>query len=198
MSLNFPDLAPLAGAVEKAGAPILGAALRAGSTVATAAPFPLNLVLPVVLNGVANAVGGDASNPAGMAQTINADPNAVAEKIQAVEDQHKDDLQNALDMAKLQTDQTGSYLTADIPNWMKFFFGGWRPMMGWLGSFVVFYQVIGVTLSWRLIPVEMFNVVLITWGSLAGFRTIDKWQGSASPVAATPTRLKRIVRRTSR
>ncbi len=195
MNIDFSSLGTLASAVEQAGAPILGAALRAGSTVSSAAPFPLNLVLPVALNSLASAVGGDAANPASVADRINADPNAVAAKIQAVEALHRDNLKNALEMAKLQTDQIGSYLTADIPVWVKFYFGGWRPTMGWVGSVVVIYQALGVMLAWPLVPGDMFNVILATWTSLAGLRTVEKWKGAASPLPVVRAQSTRMASR---
>lgn len=195
MEIDFSALGPLAEAVEKAGAPILAAALRAGSSVSAAAPFPLNLVLPAVLNGVADAVGGSSDDLPALAGKVASDPNA-ATKIQAIEDTHKDDLQNALDFARLQVEQNAVELGVAAPLWAKVLFAGWRPAMGWIGGPVlVSYQLAAATYGLKPVPADIFNWTVTAWGMLAGLRTVDKWQGAASPASVVPAPIRKITKR---
>ncbi len=195
MNIDFSSLAPLASAVEQAGAPILAGALRAGSTVATAAPFPLNLVLPTVLNGLATAVGGNAADPSTITSQINPnDPTAVA-KIQAIEDQHRADLQNAVDMAKLQTDQ--SALNPAAPAWLNLIIAGWRPAYAW--SIVIWANVLLVRAFLGYSEgagfLSMWGPIWATFGLMLGLRTVEKWGGVSSPMAVLPPVVRRIIKR---
>jgi len=195
MQIDFSALAPLAAAVEKAGAPILAAALRAGSSVSGAAPFPLNLLLPAVLNGLADAVGGDASDLGALADKISAAPD-IATKIQAVQDSHRDDLQNALDMARLQVDQNAAYLSADMPIWAKIFFAGARPLQMWLtGPALTLYQVAAATGHFAPLDPSSYAVMAAQFAMLAGARTFEKNAGIASPAPFAPAPVRRILAR---
>jgi hypothetical protein len=182
MAFNLSKLATLAASVEKAGAPILGAALRAGSAISGAAPFPLSLVLPSILGSLADAVGGTADDAASIVAKIDGSPDAAA-KIQAVEESHKDDLTNTLDMLKLQTDQNEAELNVNAPLWARLLYSGWRPLMGWIsGPVLMAYQIGAVTFGGRPVPMETFAPAMALWTALAGLRTSEKWQGVAAPL----------------
>ena len=137
--MDLSALGPLAAAVEGAGAPILAAALRAAAPIAGAAvPIPFaGPIVTLLLNSLADAVGGSADDPASITQAINAAPTDVTEaKIQAVENAHQTDLQSLLDFSKLQEDENSSDLLVTASTWrealMRFFFAGWRPAAGWV------------------------------------------------------------------
>jgi len=137
--MDLSSLGPLANAVEAAGAPILAAALRAAAPIAGAAiPIPFaGPIVTLLLNSLADAVGGSASDPASITDAINAAPTPATEaKIQAVEASHKTDLSSLLDFAKLQDDENSAELLVTASTWrealMRFFFAGWRPAAGWV------------------------------------------------------------------
>lgn len=182
MNLDLSALRSLAEAVEAAGAPILAEALRAGSSVAGSAPFPLNLILPGLLNALADAVG-DSSNDAGaLAGKIAADPNAAA-KIQAIEAAHSDDLANALAFAKLQADQNSAELVADLPIWAKVFFAGARPLQMWLtGPLMTLYQLAAAAGHAAPIDPSIYAAMAAQFALLLGARTYEKQVGVASPM----------------
>lgn len=186
MNIDLSALGPLAGAVESAGAPILAQVLRAGTSIAGAAPFPLNLVLPAMLTAIADAVGGSADDPGALAGQISSDPGAAA-KIQAIEATHADDLGNALAFAKLQTDQNGAALAADLPIWAKIFFAGARPLQMWLtGPVMTLYQVAAA--SGHAVPIDpsIYVTMAAQFALLSGARTFEKQQGVASPILLAP------------
>jgi hypothetical protein len=195
MQIDFSALGPLADAVEKAGAPILAAALRAGSAVSTDAPFPLNLILPTVLNGLADALGGSADDPSGLCDKLASDPDAAA-KIKAVEDTHKDDLQSSLDFARLQVEQNDAAFAAAMPIWAKILFAGARPLQMWLtGPCLTLYQLCAATGHFAPIDPANYAIMSAQFAMLAGTRTYEKAQGLASPAPVIPAPVKRILKR---
>lgn len=186
MALDLSKLGPLVGAVEAAGAPIFAEALRAASGVSGAAPFPLNLVLPIALNALADAVGGSADDPGALAGKIATDPDAAA-KIQAVEAAHSSDLESALAFAKLQVDQNGAAFNADLPIWAKIFFAGARPLQMWLtGPVMTLYQVAAASGHAAPVDPSIYVTMAAQFALLSGARTYEKQQGVASPMAIAP------------
>lgn len=192
MAIDVSGLGSLIGAVESAGAPILAESLRAASTVAGAAPFPLNLLLPTVLNAVADAVGGTVDDPGALAGKIASDPEA-ASRIRAVEAAHSDDLTSALAFAKLQADQNNSAFGADLPVWTKIFFAGARPLQMWLtGPVMTIYQVAAASGHAAPIDPSIFVTMAAQFALLSGARTYEKQQGLASPAVFASGVVKRL------
>ena len=182
MNLDLSTLGPLAEAVEKAGAPILGGALRAASLVSGAAPFPLNAILPPILGALADAVGGSADDPNGIAQKIDADPAVVADKIKAIEVTHADDLGSALDFSKLQVEQNEAELAAMPSFWGKVFFAGYRPLfmysvVTW-SNVLLIRAILGFSVSADFLV--LWNPIWIAFGAQLGLRTVEKMGGVAT------------------
>ncbi|MDI4641436.1 hypothetical protein K9U39_10885 [Rhodoblastus acidophilus] len=153
------------------------------------------MVLPVVLNSLADVVGGAADDPAALAEKIGADPNAAV-KVQAIEGRHKDDLQSALDFAKLQADQNAAYLAVDMPIWSKIFFAGARPLQMWLtGPLLTLYQIVAATGYAAPLDPSSYAIMAAQYAMLAGARTYEKGVGTASPAPLLPAQVKRILSR---
>lgn len=137
--MDLSSLGPLADAIEGAGAPILAAALRAVAPLAGAAiPIPFaGPIVTMLLNSLADAVGGSASAPSTIADAINAAPTAETEsKLKAIQSAHLTDLNSMLDFAKIQADQNSAELLVTASTWrealMRFYFAGWRPAAAWV------------------------------------------------------------------
>jgi len=197
MQIDYSALGPLAQAVELAGAPILGEVLRAAAPVVGAAvPIPFaGPIITMVLNELANDLGPPANDPTALAQKIAADPDAAG-KIQAFEEKYKADLQNALDIAKVQADQNTAALNANLPLWAKIYFAGARPLQMWLtGPLLTLYQY-GVTFG-HLPPMDptTFAGLAGQFVILSGARSVEKVQGVASPMPVVPTPIKRLLTR---
>ena len=151
------------------------------STVSGAAPFPLSAILPAVLSSIADAVGGSADDPAGLATKIGSDPQAGA-KLQDIESQHLEDLTAALDALKLQTDQNNEELHVENANAGTVFFAGWRPAFAW--TIVMWANVILVrsVMGQKITPefLSLWNPMWIAFGGMMGLRTAEKFGGVAT------------------
>jgi hypothetical protein len=166
MSFDPKDLEPLAGALLKAGAPILGGIIGG----------PFGAVIGSLIPQIAGAFGlAPDTTPSNLATVVAADPNA-ATKLAAIENASE----TALDYAKLQADQNKDELSADGPLPFKFFLSGWRPAMGWVsGPIIVVYQIIASAAHLPLIPNDLLAWITPIWVGLAGLRTYERAQGVA-------------------
>jgi hypothetical protein len=171
------DLAPLVKAVADAGAPILSKIL--GSVL----PFPFNLMASTIISGLAAAFGAPADDPAAIAVAIGKDPDANG-KIATIAQAHADDIASALDFARLQADQNAK--DAESPS---IFIAGWRPAIGWSLGAMITWQWGATILHGPLVEASVYNVSIGLLASLAGFRTVEKWKGVATPAIA-PIRKK--------
>jgi hypothetical protein len=166
MSFNAADLGPLAGALLKAGAPILGGIVGG----------PFGAMIGGLIPQIAEAFSlpSDAP-PATVAASVAADPNAST-KLATLEDTQK----SALAWAHLQVEQNKDELAVEGPAWMKFFYGGWRPTMGWIsGPILVAYQIAASATHLPLIPDGLLAWVTPIWIGLAGLRTYERYSGVA-------------------
>jgi hypothetical protein len=166
MNFDAKDLEPLAGALLKAGAPILGGVIGG----------PFGAIVGALIPQIAGAFGlaPDAS-PATVAAAVAADPNAQT-KLATIEDEQK----SALAWAQLQVVQNKDELTVDGPAWLKFFYGGWRPSAGWLLLPVpAIYQMVAYIAHVTPLPDSFFAWSVPVWVGLAGLRTYERYSGVA-------------------
>jgi hypothetical protein len=170
MSFNPADLEALAGSLLQKGLPALGA-LIGGPAGAVVGNIAASLVPQI-----AGAFGlAPDTTPAVVAATVASDPNAST-KLATLEDAQK----NALAWAHLQVEQNKDELTVDGPAWLKFFYGGWRPTMGWIsGPILVAYQIAASAAHLPLIPDGLLAWITPIWVGLAGLRTYERAQGVA-------------------
>ena len=180
MTFDPRELEPLAGALLKAGAPILGGIIGG----------PFGAIIGALLPQVASVFGLPLdAPPVAVAAAVAADPQA-ADKLSGLEEAHKD----ALASAQLQVDQNGAELSMPGTALQRVFWGGWRPAMGWIaGPLVLAYQIAAATMGGRLIPIEVFGPTMALWTALAGLRTSEKWQGVAATMMP-PAVLKKRAR----
>jgi hypothetical protein len=166
MNIDPKDLAPLAGALLSAGAPILGGIIGG----------PVGALVGSLLPQLAGAFGlaPDAA-PAQIAAAVQADPNASS-KLSAIEEQHKSELA----WAQLQVDQNDAAMKIEGPAGLRFFYGGWRPMAGWvLCPVPAVYQVIASAAHLPMLPDNLWALFLPVWVGLAGLRTYERFSGVA-------------------
>ncbi len=164
--MELKDLGPLAKTLTAAGAPFLGKLL--GSVL----PFPFNLAASAVLTQLGDALGTSA-DPTAINDAINANPGAISEKLQELEDKYKSEL----DFANLQVG-----LDMKEAESSNFFIAGWRPTFAWLCIIMVAYQLIATTSMYpplHIIPGSTFDPIWIAFGGLLGLRTTEKALGVA-------------------
>ena len=164
MAFDPKELVPLAEAVAKAGAPILGKILG------TVLPFPFNMLASGIVSSLATAFGAPADDPPAIAAAIQKDPDATA-KITAVAEAHADDLVSALDFAKLQTDI--DMKEAENPS---LFIAGWRPGLGWSLAGMVTWQWVASAGHWPLVGDAVYNGSMVVLASLLGVRAWEKFK----------------------
>lgn len=177
MQFDPKDLEALAGALISKGAPILGGIVGG----------PFGALIGAVVPQIAEAFGLPGDAPAGqIASTVAAAPDA-SDKLSALEERHKVELE----WAKLQVEQNNAELQVDGPPWLKFYYGGWRPAMGWLcGPILMAYVYVLVTLATfgvlksPLTQEGFFSwfvmvVALPIFAGLAGLRTYERSTGVA-------------------
>jgi len=188
MAIDFSKFAGLAEAVERAGAPILAAALRATApAIGAVIPFPgASFIIPPLLNALADALGGDVNNPDDLASKITSDP-ATIDKVRAVEAEHETELRSLIDLAQLQADQNKSYETISAgASWrdalMRFFFAGWRPSAGWVFVGTLFGVLAATAYGWTPPPnfERYFEGTATIFMALIAARTGDKIFGVAT------------------
>lgn len=184
---DISKIGPLADAIEKVGAPVLAGVMRAAAPVAGAAvPIPgASLILPTILNGLADAVGGTASDPETITSRINSDPTA-ADKVQSVEATHSEELNNIVNTAQLQVDQNNSEMTITAATFrealLRVYFAGWRPAAGWVFS-IGMMCILWATFRGYVLPEsfkEVFGYCSSVFMTLIAARTGDKIFGVAT------------------
>lgn len=165
MSFTIQDLAPLAGVLVEKGLPAIAEML--GGPIAGS-------VASLVVPQIAQAFGLPAdAPPAQVAAAVQADPNADS-KLATFSEQNK----LVLAMMQIQADQNRDELNVDGPPWMKFFYGGWRPAMGWTsGPGILVYQIVAFATGVAPLPDSLVNSFLFTWASIAGLRTYERATG---------------------
>jgi hypothetical protein len=166
MAFDPKDLAPLAGALLQAGAPILGGIIGG----------PFGAMVGGLLPQIAGAFGlpADAA-PAQVTAAVQADPNAGS-KLAALEEQHKTELA----LVQLQVDQNTTELKIEGPAFLRFYYGGWRPAAGWLlCPAPALYQVIASAAHLPTLPDSLWTLFLPVWVGLAGLRTYERYSGVA-------------------
>lgn len=177
MAFDMSTLAPVAEALARTGAPILS------KIVGTVLPFPANLIASTVINGLSAAFGASPDDPEALATAINTDPNALA-KVNSVAQAHADDIANALDFARLQTETNAK--EAESPS---LFIAGWRPALGWSLGIMVTWQWGSTIFHGPLVEASVYNVSLGVLATLIGARTVEKWKGvETTSVAAIRSR----------
>jgi len=166
MNIDLDDLKPLADIILVNGVPLLA-----------------NLLLPGVGGSIASAVVPSiaaafgltpAASVTDLTTAIAADP-AAAVKLAAVQDKHAE----LLNFAKDANDASQAALALEGSFGGRFFVGGWRPAMGWIGVAVVFYQGAASASHLPLLSIEMFGTILALWAGLAGIRGFEKVSGVA-------------------
>jgi hypothetical protein len=185
MQFDPKDLETLGGVLLTKGAPALANML--GGPIA-------GDIASILVPQLAQAFGLPADAPAPqVAAAVQADPNA-ADKLATFTEQNKFNLA----VLQLQVDQNNTELKVDGPPWLKFFYGGWRPAMGWMcGPVLVLYCFVLVALdSFGLLKVPptpqgffawvIMIIALPLWAGLAGLRTYERTSGVALDSVLSP------------
>lgn len=168
------DLKPLADLLLESGVPLLANMLLPGIGGKIA-----NTIVPEIAQAFGLSPGASVND---MTTAIQADPNAQA-KLAVIESNHKELLSFAQD--SLTANQ--SALTLEPTFMGRFFVGGWRPAMGWIGVLTAAYQVVASVAHFVLIPVETYGITLGVWAGLAGIRGVEKVHGVARSSMKTVT-----------
>lgn len=174
MLFDPKDLETLAGALVSKGAPILG------RMVGTAVGGPLGGfvggavgdLIPQIAQTLGLPADADPAQVTAAVQAAPAAPNALV----ALEEKHKNDLA----WAQLQVDQNNAELAVQGPSGLRFFYGGWRPAMGWLaGPVLLTYILVLFALGRAPLPTDVLGLFISVWLALAGVRTFERFQGIA-------------------
>jgi hypothetical protein len=166
MNFDPKDLEALAGALISKGAPILGGIIGG----------PFGALIGALVPQIAGAFGlpTDAP-PSQVAAAIQAAPDA-SDKLAALEEANKTELAKL----QLQADQNDAELKIEGPAFLRFYYGGWRPAMGWLaGPAIVAYQIAASISHLPLLPDGILASFLPVWVGLAGLRTYERYSGVA-------------------
>jgi hypothetical protein len=168
---DLKDLEALGATLLQKGLPILGGII--GGPVGGI----IGNVAGSVIGQLATTLGLPADAPPAVIQAaVQADPQA-SEKLSALEDAQK----TALAFAQLQVDQNNAELaTKTGSTGLDFFYGGWRPAMGWVsGPGILAYQIAAFAVGFPPLPDALVNSFLLVWTSIAGLRTYERFTGVA-------------------
>lgn len=169
------ELGGIASSLIQAGAPVLAQVLG------TVLPFPFNVVSKTALLAVASALGC-APEPAVIAATIDADPDAAAAKLSEIEQRIQADMEALKGQVELNKVEASN---------SNLFVAGWRPAFAWIVLFWMNYNFIALLSHYQPIPADYFNPVWMLFGGMMGLRTVEKWGGVATQVI---TAIKKKVR----
>ena len=178
MNFDPKALEALAGALFKAGAPVLA------KVIGGAVGGPFGVVAATIITSLAESFGADPSDPGALADAINAAPDAAG-KVATVAENHADALADAL-AASMAAQNMKEAESASL------FVAGWRPAFGWLCVIACAWQILASVLGRvSMISPDVMNPIWGVFTLMIGARTVEKWKGVARDAMTVLPKLAR-------
>ena len=170
------NIETLAKKIAMAGSPLIGTCLG------ILLPPPFDLIVKSVMTSLGDIFNVDSNDLTALHLAIDNDNNA-AEKLQQIEDDHREDLQTVANMANRQIDSydTNTTTVLNKDTFISIFFAGWRPAFAWICVFMVAYSIITSAIpSLPQLQIADFYPIWAAFCGLLGLRSFEKFNGIAS------------------